>query len=128
MNAVEIDTEVTKSQIAGILRKAKIVRYRSEAGGKSVLRDIGRNHATYSGIEITERAHTYNKNAGKNLRPRWIKISEGKFDIDFVSGYNGESYTTSEAVEIRNQALQALLEAGFVQVDGLKFRVAKMVA
>lgn len=124
----QIDTEVTKNEVAGILRKAKIVRTRKVVGGKSTLRDVTRNETTYSGVEITERKFTYNRNANKPLRPRWEKVSEGKFDIAFTYGEDSNDYTKEEAIAILDNALKALLTAGFIQVDGLKYRVAKMVA
>jgi hypothetical protein len=123
---MEYDTTVTKQQIAGILRKANIVRYKKVAGGKSVLRDITRNYAYYSGVEVIEKSTSYNKNP-RTLRPRYIKVSTGKFTVEFTHGYNGQKFTQEEAKEILNKAIAALIDNGFIVVDdhSLYFVVAK---
>lgn len=127
-----LDTEVTKAQIAGVLRKAKVVRYREVAGGKSVLRDVHRNIASYSGIEITEVATHFNKNAGKAMRPRYIKISTGVFYAKWVDGYNDATPATPpQRSEAYATTITALENAGFTILDidaisGVKF--GKVVA
>ena len=123
---VEYDITVTKQQIAGILRKAKIVRYRKEAGGKSVLRDVKRNYAYYSGVEVVEYASSFNVNP-RHLRPKYVKHSTGKFGIQFVDGYNGQKFTNEEASTILNQAIAALVAEGFIVVsDKYGYIVAKV--
>lgn len=113
---VEYDTTVTKAQIAGILRKANVVRYKKVAGGRGVLRDIKMNYAYYSGIEVVEQASSFNVNPS-NLRPRYVKISKGKFNIEFIHGYNGQKFSQEKANEILKQAVSALVANGFVIVD-----------
>ena len=114
--AVEYDTTVTKSQIAGLLRKANIVRYSTVAGGKSTLRDVTRKHAHYSGIEVIENATQFNV-ARRDSRPRWKKVTTGKFEVIFTHGYNGQRFSQKEANEILNQAVAALVANGFVIVS-----------
>lgn len=113
---VEYDKTVTKQQIAGILRKANIVRYKKEAGGKSVLRDVKRNYAYYSGVEVVEYASSFNVNP-RHLRPKYVKHSTGKFGIQFVDGYNGQKYSNEEAKTILKQAIDALVSEGFMIVS-----------
>jgi len=121
----QFDTTVTKAQIAGILRKANIVRYKTVAGGKSVLRDVTRNYAHYSGIEVIEQATSFNVNS-RNLRPKYVKHSTGKFIIQFTEGYNGQKFTKEEAATILNQAIAALVAEGFMIVsDKYGYIVAK---
>jgi hypothetical protein len=115
MITVEYDTTVTKQQIAGILRKANVVRYKKVAGGRGVLRDIKRNYAYYSGVEVIEQATSFNVNPS-NLRPRYTKISTGKFNVEFTHGYNGQKFTQEEASQILTQAITALVVNGFIVV------------
>jgi hypothetical protein len=122
---VEYDKTVTKQQIAGILRKANIVRYKKEAGGKSVLRDVKRRYSHYSGIEVIEQASSFNVNP-RNLRPKYVKHTTGKFIVQFTEGYNGQKFTNEEASTILNQAIAALVAEGFVVVsDKYGYIVAK---
>jgi hypothetical protein len=112
---MEYDTTVTKQQIAGVLRKAKIVRFKKVSGGQSVLRDVKTNYAYYSGIEITEQCMSFN--ISPSNRPRYAKISTGKFYVEFTHGYNGQKFTQQEAKEILDKALAALVDNGFVVVS-----------
>lgn len=129
MNTTEMtfDNEVTKAQIAGILRKAKVTRYREEKGGKSVLRDVHRHTASYSGIEVTEVASHFNRNAGKAMRPRYIKIASGVFFAKWVDGYNDfVAVTPSQRSEAYATTMTALADAGFTilgidAISGVKF-------
>jgi len=116
VETAQYDKTVTKAQIAGILRKANVVRYKKVAGGKSVLRDITRNYAYYSGVEVIEQASSFNVN-GRNLRPRYVKVSTGKFNVEFTHGYNGQKFTQEEATQILNQAIAALIAQGFTIVS-----------
>lgn len=129
MTTLEYDLTVTKSQIAGILRKANIVRYKKEAGGKSVLRDIQTNYAYYSGVEVIEQASSFNVNS-RDMRPRYVKLTTGKFNVSFTHGYNGTKFSQAEANEILNQAISALITNGFVIVseNSFGYTVAKVNA
>jgi len=125
---VEFDKTVTKNQIAGILRKANVVRYKRTTGGKSVLRDIRNNHSYYSGIEVIEQATSYNVNPS-NLRPKYVKSTTGKFIVQFVHGYSGEKFTQEQASTILKQAIDALVSEGFMIVsDKYGYIVAKVGA
>lgn len=113
---MEYDTTVTKQQIAGILRKANVVRYKKVAGGRGVLRDIKRNYSYYSGVEVIEQASSFNVN-NSNFRPRYVKITTGKFNVEFTHGYTGQKFTQEEANEILNKAIAALVANGFIVVN-----------
>lgn len=128
MNAtLEYDLEVTKWQIAGILRRANIVRFRKVTGGQSRLRDVKANVSYYGGIEVTEIATAYNVN-GKNMRPKYVKETTGKFTINFVQGYEGKHYESEEANAILKEAIAALIADGFTVVheNFLGYTVAKV--
>ena len=129
-DTVEYNKEVTKAQIAGILRKANIVRYRKVSAGQSVLRDIKTHYAHYSGVEVTERC-SYLDISGRNSRPQYQKITTGTFDIRFTHGYTSKKFTAEEGATILNQAIEALKANGFVVIsehDLSGFCVAKEVA
>lgn len=113
---MEYDTTVTKQQIAGVLRKANVVRYKKVAGGRGVLRDIKRNYSYYSGVEVIEQASSFNVNP-RTMRPRYKKVSTGKFNVEFTHGYNGQKFTQEEANEILNKAIAALVANGFIVVN-----------
>ena len=130
LNSLVIDKSVTKVQIAGILRKAKIVRYRKVSAGGSMLRDIRTHYAHYSGVEVTENATSFNV-ASRNSRPQYKKVTTGEFDITFTHGYSGQKFTEEEAAVILNQAVEALKANGFVVIAEYSLpciRVAKLVA
>ena len=123
---VEYDKTVTKQQIAGILRKANVLRYKKVVGGKSVLRDVNRRYAHFSGIEVIEQATSFNVNP-RNLRPKYVKSTTGKFIVQFTEGYNGQKFTNKEASTILNQAIAALVAEGFTVVsDKYGYIVAKV--
>ena len=115
---IELDTEITKVQIAGVLRKAKVVRYRDVVGSKSRLRDIRNNHSSYSGIAITEKCSVYNRNKSTNLRPHWVKDSTGEFSLVWYNGYNDQVEFTSEQIAQEfTKALNALVNAGYTILE-----------
>jgi hypothetical protein len=130
MNAVvEYDTTVTKAQIAGIFRKANVVRYKKIRAGASVLRDIKTNYSYYSGVEIVENAVSFNVSAS-GFRPHYVKTKFGTFTISFTHGYTGQKFSTEEGTTILNQAITTLLANGFVIISENKFgiTVGKVVA
>ena len=129
MNAVvEYDTTVTKAQIAGILRKANVVRYKKIRAGASVLRDIKTNYSYYSGVEVVENATSFNVSA-TGFRPHYVKTKFGTFTISFQHGYTGQKFTAEEGTTILNQAVAVLLANGFTITNENKFgiTVAKVI-
>jgi hypothetical protein len=51
------------------------------------------------------------------MRPRYKKVSTGKFNVEFTHGYNGQKFTQEEANEILNKAIAALIDNGFIVVN-----------
>ena len=119
---IKYDVTVTKAQIAGILRKANIVRYKKIRAGASVLRDIKTNYSYYSGVEVIENGVSFNVSAS-GFRPHYVKTKFGTFTISFTHGYTGQKFTTEEGTAILNQAITVLVANGFVIVKENQFGI-----